>query len=59
MFTKEWFIGDVSKGIDMWVNPIKGKHLTNIRASGSDDSILLNSSNRNNPRKRIRNYERR
>jgi len=38
---KGMVIGDVSKGNDMWVNPIKGKHLTNIRASGSDDSILL------------------
>ena len=34
-------IGNVSKGNDMWVNPIKGKELTNIRASGSDDSIFL------------------
>ncbi len=34
-------IGDASKGDDMWVNPIKGKKLTNIRASGSDDSIVL------------------
>jgi len=34
-------IGDVSKGDDLWVNPIKGKKLTNIRASGSDDSIVL------------------
>ncbi len=34
-------IGDVSKGKDMWVNPIKGKKLTNMRASGSDDSIIL------------------
>ncbi len=34
-------IGDVSKGGDMWVNPIKGKKLTNVRASGSDDSITL------------------
>ncbi|MCH7759677.1 translational GTPase TypA [Patescibacteria group bacterium] len=34
-------IGDVSKGRDMWVNPIKGKKLTNMRASGSDDSIIL------------------
>ncbi|MBD3247892.1 translational GTPase TypA [Candidatus Falkowbacteria bacterium] len=34
-------IGDVSKGGDMWVNPIKGKKLTNVRASGSDDSIIL------------------
>lgn len=34
-------IGDVSKGNDMWVNPIKGKKLSNVRASGSDDSIIL------------------
>ncbi|MFH1523074.1 MAG: translational GTPase TypA [Patescibacteria group bacterium] len=34
-------IGDVSKGNDMWVNPIKGKKLTNVRASGSDDAITL------------------
>lgn len=34
-------VGDVSKGNDMWVNPIKGKKLTNVRASGSDDSIAL------------------
>jgi GTP-binding protein len=25
----------------MTVNPIKGKHLTNMRASGSDDAIQL------------------
>jgi len=34
-------IGDVSKGNDMWVNPIKGKKLTNMRASGSDEGIIL------------------
>ena len=34
-------IGDVSKGNDMWVNPIKGKNLTNVRAAGSDDAIVL------------------
>ena len=34
-------IGNVSKGIDMAVNPIKGKELTNMRASRADDSILL------------------
>lgn len=34
-------LGNTSKGIDMTVNPIKGKHLTNMRASGSDDSIQL------------------
>jgi GTP-binding protein len=34
-------IGDASKGADLYVNPIKGKHLTNMRASGSDDAIAL------------------
>lgn len=34
-------IGNASKGDDMTVNPIKGKHLTNMRASGSDDAINL------------------
>ncbi len=34
-------IGNVSRGNDMSVNPIKGKQLTNMRASGSDDAIQL------------------
>lgn len=34
-------IGDVSKGEDMDVNPCKGKQLTNMRASGSDEHIML------------------
>ncbi|MCK9378716.1 MAG: translational GTPase TypA [Candidatus Moranbacteria bacterium] len=34
-------IGNVSKGEDMSVNPIKGKQLTNMRASGTDDAIQL------------------
>jgi len=34
-------IGNTSKGEDMTVNPIKGKHLTNMRASGSDDALNL------------------
>lgn len=34
-------IGNVLKGEDMAVNPIKGKQLTNMRASGSDDAIVL------------------
>lgn len=34
-------IGNVSKGNDMTVNPIKGKKLTNVRASGSDEAIIL------------------
>ena len=34
-------IGNTSKGEEMAVNPIKGKQLTNMRASGSDDAIQL------------------
>jgi GTP-binding protein len=34
-------LGNTSKGGDMMVNPIKGKRLTNMRASGSDDAIQL------------------
>ncbi len=34
-------IGNVSKGNDMSVNPVKGKKLTNVRASGSDEAISL------------------
>ena len=34
-------IGNSSKGEDMYVNPTKGKQLTNMRASGSDESIFL------------------
>lgn len=34
-------IGENSRPNDMDVNPIKGKNLTNVRASGSDDAIKL------------------
>lgn len=34
-------IGNTSKGEEMDVNPTKGKKLTNMRASGSDESITL------------------
>jgi len=34
-------IGNVSKGLDMNVNPTKGKKLTNMRAAGSDDALNL------------------
>jgi GTP-binding protein len=34
-------IGDTSKGDEMAVNPTKGKQLTNMRASGSDENIML------------------
>ncbi len=34
-------IGEHSRTNDLEVNPIKGKNLTNVRASGSDDAIKL------------------
>jgi GTP-binding protein len=34
-------IGNTSKGDEMVVNPCKGKQLTNMRASGTDETILL------------------
>ncbi len=37
-------VGNVLKGDDMTVNPTKGKELSNMRASGSDEAIYLNPS---------------
>ncbi len=34
-------IGEHAPGNDIGVNPIKGKQLTNIRASGTDDAVSL------------------
>jgi len=34
-------IGNTAKGQDMTVNPIKGKHLTNMRSSNSDMAVQL------------------
>ena len=34
-------IGNTSKGEEMKVNPTKGKQLTNVRASGTDEAIVL------------------
>ena len=34
-------IGENSRGNDLDVNPLKSKQLTNFRASGKDDSIVL------------------
>jgi GTP-binding protein len=34
-------IGNAAKGMDMTVNPIKGKQLTNMRSSGADDALNL------------------
>jgi len=38
---KGMVIGNTAKGDEMFVNPTKGKNLTNVRASGSDDAIQL------------------
>ncbi len=37
-------IGNTAKGHDLTVNPIKGKQLTNMRASGSDEAIKLGAA---------------
>lgn len=34
-------IGENNQGTDLTVNPLKGKKLTNVRASGTDDAIAL------------------
>jgi GTP-binding protein len=34
-------IGEHSRDIDLVVNPAKGKKLTNMRAAGSDDAVIL------------------
>mgnify|MGYP003643685539 CR=1 FL=1 len=34
-------IGETNRGNDLDVNPLKSKQLTNFRASGKDDSIVL------------------
>ncbi len=34
-------IGECTRGDDLMVNPIKGKKLTNMRASGKDDAVTL------------------
>jgi GTP-binding protein len=51
-------IGNVSKGNDLTVNPIKGKKLTNVRASGSDEAITLTRLGKL-ILKRLKYYERR
>jgi GTP-binding protein len=35
-------VGNTSKGEEMQVNPIKGKALSNVRASGRDEAMYLN-----------------
>lgn len=36
-------IGNTSRGTELVVNPIKGKHLTNFRDSGADKQIILDA----------------
>jgi len=38
---KGMVIGNTTKGEQMFVNPTKGKQLTNMRASGSDEAIVI------------------
>lgn len=38
---EDMVIGNAAKGNDMRVNPTKGKQLSNMRASGSDEAIIL------------------
>jgi GTP-binding protein len=41
-------IGENSKDNDLEVNPLKSKQLTNMRASGKDDAIILTPPKRLN-----------
>ena len=34
-------IGEHTREIDLVINPAKGKKLTNMRAAGSDDAVIL------------------
>ena len=36
-------IGEHQRTNDLTVNPLKGKQLTNVRASGTDESIILSA----------------
>ncbi len=40
---KGMIIGNTAKGDDLFVNPTKGKQLTNVRASGTDEAIKLSN----------------
>ena len=41
-------IGEHSRDNDLEVNPLKGKKLTNIRASGTDEAVKLTTPTRMN-----------
>ena len=34
-------VGEHARGNDLVVNPAKGKQLTNVRAAGSDENVIL------------------
>ena len=46
-------IGEHTRENDLEVNPLKGKKLTNIRASGSDEAVKLTTPTRMNLEKAI------
>ena len=52
-------IGIHSRDNDLVVNPIKGKQLTNVRASGKDDAIAADAADRAHARVRGRVHRRR
>ena len=52
-------IGIHSRDNDLVVNPIKGKQLTNVRASGKDEAIVLDAADRADARVRGRVHRRR
>ena len=39
-------IGEHTRGNDLEVNPLKAKQLTNIRAAGKDDAVVLTPQKR-------------
>lgn len=39
-------IGEHSRENDLEVNPLKGKKLTNVRAAGKDDAVVLTRPSR-------------
>jgi GTP-binding protein len=51
-------IGEHSRDNDLEVNPLKGKKLTNVRASGKDDAVRLTPPVKIQPRRGDRLYRR-
>jgi len=50
--TKAWIIGIHSRDNDLVVNRIKGKQLTNVRASGTDEAVRLTTADQTAPNPR-------